>query len=199
MNVIHNLSTGGYDNLSCDLSTPPRRRCLEPISVPPVASPEGSFETSVMVFTDDGIEVDVSAYGYAQGAEMEDGEEEGDDLHEHDENDDKNNGEASSSIDDGALELERRSREEALAETDEQTAENHEDECDDDADGARKDEDDAGARKDEDDADARKVGDADAGKDGKVDDDGFVRVKLSSGWCFLRNSDPPTDYSCDKI
>ena len=43
-----------------------------------------------MVFTDGGIEVDISAYGYAQGAEMEDSEEEGGHLHEHGENDDKN-------------------------------------------------------------------------------------------------------------
>ena len=78
------------DDSDGDPPTPPRSPCRGPISVPPVVSPEGSFETSVMVFTDGGIAVDMSAYGYAQGAEMEDSEEEGGHLHEHGENDGKN-------------------------------------------------------------------------------------------------------------
>ena len=67
----------GCDDLSSDddrdPSTPPRKRCLERISVPPMASPEGAFETSVVVFTTE-IEVDITAYGYAQGAEMDGGQ-----------------------------------------------------------------------------------------------------------------------------
>ena len=111
-------SSDGVSSDSDDLSTPPRSPCLESISVPPVASPEGSFETSVMVFTDGGIEVDISAYGYAQGSEMEDSEEEGGHLHEHGENDDTNDAQN----DDGALELERTRREEALAEAHDEQA-----------------------------------------------------------------------------
>ena len=142
-----------------------------------------------MVFTDGGIEVDISAYGYAQGSEMEDSEEEGGHLHEHGENDDTNDAQN----DDGALELERTRREEALAEAhDEQAV--LKDEAEGDAGDAPKLDD-----GDAEDGAAVHYDDAWHHDDDVDDDDGFVKVKLSSGFCFLRNSDPQNEYSSDKL